>query len=68
MRLTRAEATRLIETYCGDEPLPDALDRAIEHDWTHDPRGSRALERADAQDEADAVLYGIAPGRQSDAR
>ena len=56
MTLTRDEAMHLIDTYCGDEPLDDALERALEHEWEHDPRGGQM--NADTQYEVDRVLYG----------
>ena len=58
MKITREEARQIINSYCDDIPRDDAVERAMNHDWTFDPRESRALEVAQQQDEADRVFYG----------
>ena len=58
MHITKSEAERLIETYCGDMPLADAVDRAVDHDWANDPRTRWDGRNGVTQDEVDGVLYG----------
>lgn len=63
MKISREQAQHLVDTYCYyDEPLPDAVERAVAHEWTqrdresiHDVEVGRTY--AD-QDEVDRVLYG----------
>ena len=58
MKLSKREAQLLIAEAATSDPLPDALDRVLNHDWTFDPRGqqiSLALRRYHEQDQ---VLYG----------
>ena len=66
MRINRTEAQSLIDSYCQDVPLSDALERALDHDWEHDPRTDQIGEDhtqtahfADCQHEVDHVLYGV---------
>ena len=66
MKINRREVQELIDSYCGDEPLQNALERAIDHDWEHDPRTDQIGEDhtetanfADLQHEVDHVLYGL---------
>ena len=58
MKITNDEAQHLIDTYCGDEPLPDAQWRAVSHDWERDPRTDQIGEVVGLQDEVERVLYG----------
>lgn len=66
MKITLSEAQQLIDSYCQDAPRNDALDRALTHDWEHDPRTDQIGEDhthtanfSDCQHEVDHVLYGI---------
>ena len=40
MKISREEAMYLIDSYCDDDPLPNALERAINHEWAYDPRNT----------------------------
>ena len=57
MRITKDQATKLVDTYCGDEPRADAIERAVAHEWTFDVLADH-WESGCHQDEVDAVLYG----------
>ena len=60
MKISRAQAERLVETYCDDVPLVDAVERAIHHDWSFPVTGDHEIERsAGRQREVDLVLYGV---------
>lgn len=56
--LTRDEAEKLIDKYIDEIPLDDALERAMNHDWSFDPTTTTHPNAAEA-DEIDEVLYGL---------
>lgn len=57
MKLTRKEAQFIVNHLCTEPPVHDALDRAISHEWTFDPRGSKLTALLRSYHEQDQVLY-----------
>ena len=57
--MTREQAKNLIDTYCIDEPPPDAVERLLRAELSFDPIANRHW-TGDQQDEVDEAIYGEA--------
>ena len=57
MKLTRPEAQLLLYAGATNEPVVNALDRVLAHDWSFDPRGSQITLLLRRYHELDQVLY-----------
>ena len=57
MKLTRREAQLLLDAGATNEPVVNALDRVLAHDWSFDPRGSQITLLLRRYHELDQVLY-----------